>query len=493
MKPNIQYEDLYKFTVSIGLVLLGLTIVIPWALLGIATGTGLTTTQFQELTPLGQDIAHQQQLVIAQLIKNIYLIIRATGFVGVFFLVLGLILWRKKQILLDEMALLERERKVREAKDRALNPIDEIMQKNVGNWYRYRPARKTSQELVSELTPHIYLTVARHQEIKQYFDEIFHDQLFTKSHLVRPKQMGDFEFKFLQAKNKKDPSVIVRLSFCHTEMPLEWITDEINRTLLVSQIPQETFASGDNLQTAILLVVPESLKGHYKQQVEQQIVQLRLGRLLDKIEVILLTEESLDQESKSISKLIQDRIFPQKLEPSLKKTVTKSVKSLDWKDYLIRILLVLSGLIILSLAIWLLKVFVFQIVPLHLRVTAILGLGLLMIVLLIWRGRIISPRGLISISDIGHVIAVYRLHPTWNGKNTFRAFDLHHIGVKKIVVRNARSYDPDSIKAIYVQIWGLEGALIYAGVLHAGREAYCRIGSISYELSERFYSNSWSF
>jgi len=105
-----EYSDLYKFVVSLGVILLSFAILLPWLFLQEPFDSLITSSQIAELTPIGQTLVISRQTKGLWLIQNIVWISSIPAALGLITLVGGLYLWQRKQKNVDQKDELELEK-----------------------------------------------------------------------------------------------------------------------------------------------------------------------------------------------------------------------------------------------------------------------------------------------------------------------------------------------------------------------------------------------
>ncbi|OHD11666.1 MAG: hypothetical protein A2086_16010 [Spirochaetes bacterium GWD1_27_9] len=115
-KPD--FSDIYKFIVSLGIILIGSAIIVPWLILDNNSIFTIKISDLNDLTPTAKNIILKKQKIfdfILTIIPYLSLIIFA---IGSFLLTIGLIKWNKRQKISDKIQDLEAK-----LKERDLNPL----------------------------------------------------------------------------------------------------------------------------------------------------------------------------------------------------------------------------------------------------------------------------------------------------------------------------------------------------------------------------------
>jgi hypothetical protein len=98
---SIQYTAFYKFIVSLGLVLVGLGLAMPWLLLNESFDLLVRRSDLERLTPLAQEtIRHRQAIVHASSLLAPWASI-ALVLAGLILIIFGVERWRRRQDIMD--------------------------------------------------------------------------------------------------------------------------------------------------------------------------------------------------------------------------------------------------------------------------------------------------------------------------------------------------------------------------------------------------------
>src|SRR4051794_31679801 len=102
MIPKIEYGDLYKFTVSIGVLLIGLAFALPWMILRESFDLLVPANNWVSYTPTAQSALHQRQQLIDWYSHWALWISAGLLIVGIGAVLTGLVFWwRRNQKHID--------------------------------------------------------------------------------------------------------------------------------------------------------------------------------------------------------------------------------------------------------------------------------------------------------------------------------------------------------------------------------------------------------
>lgn len=95
---------------SLGIVLIGLALLLPWLFLRESFDTAITVSDLADLTPTAQAVISTRQLTALWFLENVVWISAILSTVGAMFLSVGVYLWAKKQRSIDQKEHLETEK-----------------------------------------------------------------------------------------------------------------------------------------------------------------------------------------------------------------------------------------------------------------------------------------------------------------------------------------------------------------------------------------------
>jgi hypothetical protein len=100
---KLDFSDLYKFTVSIGVVLIFFAILLPWLFLSNSFDSMVKANELIELTSTGQLLVDSRQATAAWYLQNSLGLSLTIGLSGAILMIFGLYRWYNRQDELDRM------------------------------------------------------------------------------------------------------------------------------------------------------------------------------------------------------------------------------------------------------------------------------------------------------------------------------------------------------------------------------------------------------
>lgn len=122
---KFEFGDLYKFTVSLGVVLITLAILAPWLFLKEPFDLFQTETEIKALTSIAQSAIAKRQATVSFIIEYIPWFSAIGSLAGSIFIYIGLKNWYRNQLHLDEQTRLDVEIKKQSLRDATKDEIEE--------------------------------------------------------------------------------------------------------------------------------------------------------------------------------------------------------------------------------------------------------------------------------------------------------------------------------------------------------------------------------
>ncbi|MFZ3078865.1 MAG: hypothetical protein WA109_04190 [Bellilinea sp.] len=105
-----EFSDLYKFIVSLGLLLIVFALLVPWLFLRESFDGIVSASEIEKLTLTAQTLILSRQNIALWFVQNIIWISLIPAILGLISLISGIVLWRRKQILIDQKDYFETEK-----------------------------------------------------------------------------------------------------------------------------------------------------------------------------------------------------------------------------------------------------------------------------------------------------------------------------------------------------------------------------------------------
>lgn len=118
--PKFEYGQLYKFAVSLGLLLVALALAVPWLILRDAGPLLIPREDLQQLTPLAQKVIQEKQSQYRFVIDNYWYVSAILGALGSVVAVYGVSKWAERQKVANDLE--DTQRDTARAQFRQLSP-----------------------------------------------------------------------------------------------------------------------------------------------------------------------------------------------------------------------------------------------------------------------------------------------------------------------------------------------------------------------------------
>jgi hypothetical protein len=233
---NIEYSDYYKFRVSLGLVLLGLSPLLPWLFFREPFDLLITTDTLKTLTPDAQKFIAYRQATLLGSKWLVFAFSSASFLSGLAFLTTGLVAWKKKQLRLDEHEIvtytitqkeLEEMSRPESPSEKLQRTISEVQASN-------RDAVPDSQV---QTDTQLLASVTKYAEVEEKVSkkllEYFGDEYFVLSN--RTINGAQFD-NILQKKDGRPPDLIVETMYANSGFDLRVVQNRIKQLWDSSEI-----------------------------------------------------------------------------------------------------------------------------------------------------------------------------------------------------------------------------------------------------------------
>jgi hypothetical protein len=297
VKP--EYQDYYKFIVSLGLVLISFSILVPWLVLSESTSQQLSISDIAALPQESQDVVKQSQNWMSLLVNTVPVISLASFVSGLLLFMSGAYQWYKRQRKIDS----DEELKSKKLKQEVLGNMtaDEIAKKALSELgYQKQWALLTSQKMltansgtnhnpqgeqskledaasVSLLHPN--LTWAKYLRMQQIIgDSIEVCIQGTKSYrLLRDRNFGQVQYNMiLESKSKTGIDAVIEVRYADEDVQEIWVKDETGKIVMAADIYQQQAKRSKVIPTVVFVVdtgnEQDLSKLHYQETLRRELL-----------------------------------------------------------------------------------------------------------------------------------------------------------------------------------------------------------------------------
>jgi len=249
---KIDYGDINKFLVSVGIVLIGLSIVTPYLYLKEDFGLYIELEKFQKFQEPVKDLIVSKQVQVSEIQKLIPYISLGLFLTGLLSFVIGLVRWIKRQSKLDEK--FDKELHKLELEIVALSP-EEKEKKAI---QEVQEIEKVEQPVLATQTittlPSQHEYVRKYMVIEKSISDIFQNYNSPYFLVLSQQRIGHkFEIDILlKSISKKYLDRIIEIKYFQNNLPNQIIRDIINK--LNTQISYYSDASNRRVIPVLMIV-----------------------------------------------------------------------------------------------------------------------------------------------------------------------------------------------------------------------------------------------
>jgi len=284
---KFEFGDLYKFVVSLGVVLISLSVIAPWLFLKEPFDLFKTTTELNAVTEVAREAIITRQKSVAFILRFIPWFSGIGILCGVVLIYIGLKRWYVNQLLLDEQAKIEVEIKKQSLRDATK---DEVSQSAARDFEAVESQEQKNSENRFSAFEVIY------DQIEQKVANRFQDVYASKYVLERNKMIGGIEIDLLlRGKSMLAKDVIIEIKYIRRGFNFGWLREAFLKNIYAKNIYAQLT---NRLPNTILLIITDF---HGEQPTKygpmlERVAQENLGRK-GKDNVVMITNEELQNHS----------------------------------------------------------------------------------------------------------------------------------------------------------------------------------------------------
>lgn len=280
-KPD--FSNFYKFLVSVGLILIGFSIVLPWLFLTEPFDNSLTTDVIANLTETARNLVSIKQMTGFWLVTNVKWISGIIASIGILIVGYGLSTWYKRQIILDKKEEAELEKLRVDVRPMTASQVSVKALEELG---------LIKSELEADWSLAIYLKVQC--KVRDWISK--DKNLLENFKLISNREIDGTRYDLiLRAKNKTIPDILVEVRTIDRKVQTDFVRKIIGRT--ISAKHRYIINTKRDAQTVILFFgpnecLPEQLIDEYKKT-------LKLGILTNELELYFFMDQNMDSSLES--------------------------------------------------------------------------------------------------------------------------------------------------------------------------------------------------
>lgn len=232
---NIDFSDIHKFIVSIGLALIFFAILVPWLFFREKFDLLLNKDDLNKLTDVAQNLITYRQEILLTTVRILPFLSGGLFLIGVVFVAYGLIKWNKKQKVVDEHqeVLLSKTKKEIETMslgEKVKSVIKETEEEVETNTNNVSSNLQNNYDLYKKQQA----VVSKYMEVEaKIFEKVTHS--YSKYYEIKPNmRIGTQEFDIIMSSNSKE-DVILEIKYfrkINSILKLNNTIDQLNNLLI---------------------------------------------------------------------------------------------------------------------------------------------------------------------------------------------------------------------------------------------------------------------
>lgn len=250
MKANIDYSDPYRFLVSAGIVVIGMSLLLPWLLLQVSLDIVIRTDDLSQLTPAAQAIVNRRQTSALWLIENVSLISGVLAALGILCLLVGMLFWYRRYRQQEELELLKEQRERLDA----LRRMPSRYQSELETIRRELGIEQLEVDSTNSITENDRVNV---QVLIPWWNMVTSSvsaslkRTFKDTHIVDPSlRLGEDNYILMRARQPRNPDVLIKLRPVLGPTESSWFGDTIAQSIF-----SQRFLEKERARSIILKVV----------------------------------------------------------------------------------------------------------------------------------------------------------------------------------------------------------------------------------------------
>ena len=244
---KFEFGDLYKFTVSLGVVLITLSIVAPWLFLKEPFDLFRPESEIKVLSEVAQSVIKKRQDTVSFIIQFIPWFSTIGSVVGLILIFFGLKNWHRNQIHLDEQTRLDVELKKQSLRDAT---SDEIEEKETAEYEELKVSESSNAEayLVNSFR-------GQYSKIEELVYTKLKDTYQSKYKVNHNKIISDVELDILLiGKSILTKDYIIEVKYIRKGFNFGWLREAFLKNIYAKSVYSQIT---NRMPNTILLIVIE--------------------------------------------------------------------------------------------------------------------------------------------------------------------------------------------------------------------------------------------
>ena len=282
---KFEFGDLYKFIVSLGVVLITLSVTTPWLFLREPFDLFKTHAEIQVLTSVAQDIIHKRQSLISFIFTFIPWFSSIAAIVGMIFIYMGLNKWKVNQAHLDKQTMIESKLKENALRASTQDEIEEKQSKETDGL-------EQSEQISTSPSQQRSFRRAYSQIETSVFNRV--NKVYSNKYKVSQNMMiAGFELDiFLEGKSFLAKDYIIEVKYIRKGFNFGWLNESFLRNLHAQNVYSKITNKAAN--TLLLIVIAD--EAYNENKYSKLLTRLKTNELFRKGKDIvqIVTEKDLN-------------------------------------------------------------------------------------------------------------------------------------------------------------------------------------------------------
>lgn len=257
MFDKVEFSDLYKFKTSIGLILIGLGIILPWLFLKQDGELLITYEEYYNLIPESKTLFDKKLSLTSEIIALLPFISLFFIFVGIILTILGYYKWNTKQKIADATEKINYDNLKAGIKSQSGIEILATADKDVKDELKYKSDEELLNELKNEVQPnkevnndsekgrieHIEKPIEELKDNLINMEKLFLEKItlynsFNYKVKSQVKVANTYEVDFLlnAFDTKKHKDLIIEIKYLQSKLTMQLIRDAFNKGMHIHSL-----------------------------------------------------------------------------------------------------------------------------------------------------------------------------------------------------------------------------------------------------------------
>ena len=262
---QLEYGDYYKFVVSCGIGLIVVSVGLPWLFLHESFDLLIESSKLTGLTPLARVVIGERQASVAAILR---LIPWASGFFGVGgigLIVYGLLGWRERQRVRDEIENFLRDKSREELRAMDKGEIENKARAEVVRQESGDPSNAPNLDPAS-----VDAAVADYLQLENMFLDVLEERIPEGYKLLRHQRSLSYEYDALLRSDKPNADeYIIEFTVPSANMSGHYLSDMLNKISMEADWGSFSLFEERTRKIPVLIAVAETINAKWIEDISQ--------------------------------------------------------------------------------------------------------------------------------------------------------------------------------------------------------------------------------